>query len=335
MKHIIIGGDGFVGSRLAADLAGMGENVLVCDIQKSAHPHYGKVPFQRVDVTDPASVETIALTPDDLVYNLSAKMLSPIVTRKERHDFFWPVNYHGTQNILTWMEKNGANRLVHFTTDMIYGHSVTVPQDEDHPAKPLGEYGESKLATETLAQSYRDKGFRIPIFRPRLIIGPGRLGILVKLFRLIDLNLPVPMIGSGNNPYQFISVFDCASACIAAWKADFPNSAYNLGSDDPPPVKKLLGDLIKHAGSKSILLPTPASLVKLTLDTLDAINLPIMDPEQYKIADEICILDTSKAKRELGWTPKHRDEDMLMAAYTEYRKARDAQKTHEPRRKAA
>ncbi|AZO80894.1 MULTISPECIES: NAD(P)-dependent oxidoreductase [unclassified Bosea (in: a-proteobacteria)] len=330
MKHIIIGGDGFVGSHLAADLAAMGEDVLVCDIQQSAHPHYSEVPFQRADVTDPASVEAISLTPDDLVYNLSAKMLSPIVTRKERHDFFWPVNYHGTQNVLSWMEKNGANRLVHFTTDMIYGHSVTVPQDETHPAKPLGEYGESKLATETLCQSYRDKGFRIPIFRPRLIIGPGRLGILVKLFRLIDMNLPVPMIGSGNNPYQFISVFDCASACIAAWKADFPNSAYNLGSDDPPPVKKLLGDLIRHAGSKSILLPTPASLVKLTLNGLDAINLPIMDPEQYMIADEICILDTSKAKRELGWAPQHRDEDMLMAAYTEYRKAKD-----ELRRKAA
>ena len=126
-------------------------------------------------------------------------MLSPIVTRAERHDFFWPVNYHGTQNILHWMEKNGADRLVHFTTDMIYGHSVTVPQDETHPAKPLGEYGESKLATERLAEEYRAKGFRIPIFRPRLIIGPGRLGILVKLFRLIDMNLPVPMIGGGNN----------------------------------------------------------------------------------------------------------------------------------------
>jgi len=335
MKHIIIGGDGFVGSRLAADLAAMGEDVLVCDVQQSAHAHYAEVPFQRADVTDPASVEAIALTPDDLVYNLSAKMLSPIVTRKERHDFFWPVNYHGTQNILSWIEKNGATRLVHFTTDMIYGHSVTVPQDETHPAKPLGEYGESKLATETLCQSYRDKGFRIPIFRPRLIIGPGRLGILVKLFKLIDMNLPVPMIGSGNNPYQFISVFDCASACVAAWKADFPNSAYNLGSDDPPPVRKLLGDLIKHAGSKSILLPTPASLVKLTLNGLDAINLPIMDPEQYMIADEVCILDTSKAKRELGWAPQHRDEDMLMAAYTEYRKAKDALKTHEQKRKAA
>lgn len=324
MKHVIIGGDGFVGARLAADLAAMGEAVIVADIQKSAHPHYAKVAFQRIDVTVPESVESIALSPDDVVYNLSAKMLSPIVTRAERHAFFWPVNYHGTQNILSWMEKRGATRLVHFTTDMIYGHSVTVPQDETHPAQPLGEYGESKLATERLADSYRAKGFRIPIFRPRLIIGPGRLGILVKLFRLIDLNLPVPMIGSGKNPYQFISVFDCASACIAAWKAGLPNEAYNLGSDDPPPVRKLLGDLIRHAGSRSILLPTPAPLVKLTLDALDALNMPIMDPEQYKIADEICILDTSKAKRELGWHPQYRDEDMLLAAYTEYRKAREA-----------
>jgi dTDP-glucose 4,6-dehydratase len=139
MKHIIIGGDGFVGSHLAADLAAMGEEVLVADIVKSPHPHYAKVPFHRIDVTDAQSVAGIPLHQDDLVYNLSAKMLSPIVTRAERHDFFWPVNYHGTQNILSWMDKAGAHKLVHFTTDMIYGHSVTVPQDETHPAKPLGE----------------------------------------------------------------------------------------------------------------------------------------------------------------------------------------------------
>jgi dTDP-glucose 4,6-dehydratase len=206
---------------------------------------------------------------------------------------------------------------------MIYGHSVTVPQDETHPAKPLGEYGESKLATETLAQTYRDKGFQIPIFRPRLIIGPGRLGILVKLFKLIDMNLPVPMIGSGEPLPVHLGV-RLRQRLRRGLEGGFPNSAYNLGSDDPPPVKKLLGDLIKHAGSKSILLPTPAALVKLTLNTLDAINLPIMDPEQYMIADEICILDTSKAKRELGWKPLHRDEDMLLAAYTEYRRGLEA-----------
>ena len=106
MKHIIIGGDGFVGSHLAADLSAMGEEVLVADIHQSSHAHYAKVPFLTVDVTKAESVDSIPLTPDDLVYNLSSKMLSPIVTRAERHDFFWPVNYHGTQNILSWMEKN-------------------------------------------------------------------------------------------------------------------------------------------------------------------------------------------------------------------------------------
>ena len=111
------------------------------------------------------------------------------------------------------MDRSGASRLVHFTTDMIYGHSVVTPQTEDHPAALRSATTDrASSMTETLAAHYRGNGFRISIFRPRLIIGPGRLGILEKLFKLIDLNLPVPMIGSGSNPYQFISVFDCASA---------------------------------------------------------------------------------------------------------------------------
>jgi dTDP-glucose 4,6-dehydratase len=254
-----------------------------------------------------------------MVYNLSAKMLSPIQVRAKRHDFFYPVNYFGTENIIHAMDAAGARNLVHFTTDMIYGHTVTYPMTEEHPVSPLGEYGQSKLDTEILAGKWREKGMNISLFRPRLIIGPGRLGILEKLFKLIDHNLPVPMIGSGKNPYQFISVFDCAEAARLAWKAGVPNEAYNLGSLNPPPVRKLLGDLIKHAGSKSILIPTPGWAVKRTLDLLDALNMPLMDPEQYLIADEECVLDVSKGGRQLGWVPQHRDEDMLIAAYSEYR----------------
>src|SRR5690606_15941481 len=261
----------------------------------------------------------VGVAADDMVYNLSAKMLSPIQVRAKRHEFFWPVNYHGTENIMREMGAVGADRLVHYTTDMIYGHTVTYPMTEDHPVNPLGEYGLSKLKTEELAAEWRKRGMNISLFRPRLIIGPGRLGILEKLFRLIDMNLPVPMIGSGRNPYQFISVFDCAEAARLAFKAGVPNEAYNLGSLNPPPVRKLLGDLIRHAGSKSFLLPTPGWAVKRTLDLLDAMNMPIMDPEQYLIADENCVLDVSKAERDLGWMPQYRDEDMLIAAYNEYR----------------
>lgn len=323
MRHVIFGGDGFVGHHLAPKLLADGEEVIVADIVKSDFPHYRSVRHMHCDVTDPASVAAVGLRADDMVYNLSAKMLSPLQVRSKRHDFFFPVNFHGTEHIIEAMDNAGASKLVHFTTDMIYGHTVTTPMAEDHPVAPLGEYGWSKLRTEELADEWRKRGMSISLFRPRLIIGPGRLGILEKLFKLIDWNLPVPMIGSGKNPYQFISVFDCADAARAAWKAGVPNEAYNLGSLNPPPVRKLLGDLARYAGSKSILLPTPGWAVKRTLDLLDWMNMPIMDPEQYLIADEECVLDVSKAKRQLGWVPQYRDEDMLIAAYREYRANKD------------
>lgn len=329
MKHIIFGGDGFVGHILAAKLAHEGEEVVVADIVKSDHAHYNQpnCTWMELDITQPSAFAQLTINADDHIYNLAAKMLSPIVTRAERHDFFYPVNYDGTVNILNAMEAAGAKNLVHFTTDMIYGHTKTVPMYEDHPVAPLGEYGQSKWDTELLAHKWRkDKGFNISIFRPRLIIGPGRLGILAKLFKLIDYNLPVPMIGSGKNPYQFISVFDCAEAAYLAAKKGYPNEAYNLGSSNPPSVRKLLGRLIREAGSKSILLPTPGWAVKRTLDFLDLINMPIMDPEQYLIADEECLLDCSKGERDLGWKAQYSDDDMLVAAYKEYRHKLDASK---------
>jgi dTDP-glucose 4,6-dehydratase len=323
MRHVIFGGDGFVGRHLAPKLLADGEEVVVADIAKSDLRHYRDARFVRCDVTDPASVAAVGLEADDMVYNLSAKMLSPIQVRAKRHDFFWPVNFHGAENIMKAVDAAGARKLVHFTTDMIYGHTVSHPMTEEHPVAPLGEYGWSKQKTEELAAEWRERGMKISLFRPRLIIGPGRLGILEKLFRLIDWNLPVPMIGSGKNPYQFISVFDCAEAARLAWQSGVPNQAYNLGSLNPPPVRKLLGDLIRHAGSKSLLVPTPGWAVKRTLDLLDLLNMPIMDPEQYLIADEDCVLDVSKARRDLGWVPQFRDEDMLIAAYAEYRAKKD------------
>jgi dTDP-glucose 4,6-dehydratase len=320
MKHVLIGGNGFVGRHLAPMLVDMGEDVVVTDVESSDLPHYTRCRFQRCDITRAQDIARLSLGPDTIVYNVSAKMLSPIVPRARRRAFFWPVNTDGVKLLLDRMVEAGATKLVQYTTDMVYGHAVTKPQTEDHPRAPLGAYGASKLATEDLCEAYRAKGLDITIFRPRLIIGPGRLGILAKLFRLIDLNLPVPMIGSGRNPYQFVSVFDCASAAVCAWKAGVPNEAFNLGSEDPPSVRELLADLIAEAESRSILLPTPAWLVKRALDALDLVNLPLMDPEQYLIADEHCVLDCSKAKRLIGFSPQHRDEDMLKAAYLEYRR---------------
>ena len=322
MKHIIFGGDGFLGTELTKKLTTRNENVLILDRKQTLSSgiyEADNVEYTKMDVRDLNSFIHVEANPDDVVYHFAAELLVPIIKRAKRQDYFWQALYVGTQNVFEFMQQKGLKNLVYFTTDMVYGHTVEHPRFENHPRAPLGPYGEAKYQTELLCEQFRTKGFNIPIFRPRLIIGPGRLGILEKLFKLIDMNLPVPTIGNGKNYYQFISVSDCADACLCAIESGFPNQEYNLGSLNPPTVNELLGTLIKTAGSKSFLLPTPAPLVKFVLEIFDRVNLPIMDPEQYLIADETCVLDVSKGERELNWAPKDNDTDMLLAAYQDYK----------------
>ena len=325
MKHIIFGGDGFLGTELTRKLAERGERVLICDEKRTeAFGNYSRegVEYLRMDVTKPESFAPIEVEPDDVVYHFAARLLVPILPRAERHDYFWQALYVGTENVLRWMEREGLSRMIYYTTDMVYGHTEVHPRTEDHPRKPIGPYGEAKYRTELLVDEYREKGFSITLFRPRLIIGHGRLGILEKLFVLVDRNLPVPTIGNGRNYYQFISVSDCANACLAAVRKGFPNANYNLGSANPPTVRELLRSLIREAGSRSPIVPTPAFAVKATLAALDRAGRPLMDPEQYLIADETCVLDCSKAERELGWTPEDDDTSMLLVAYRDYKAGR-------------
>ena len=325
MKHIIFGGDGFLGTEFTKELVKRNERVLICDEKQS--PQFGNyelpgVEYLKMDVTDKSSFEPIVVEEGDIVYHFAARLLVPILPRAEREDYFWQSLYVGTTNVLEWMESKGLRNMVYYTTDMVYGHTVENPRTEEHPCAPIGPYGEAKYQTEHLVDTYREKGFNITLFRPRLIIGHGRLGILEKLFVLVDKNLPVPTIGSGKNYYQFISVGDCAAACLAAVDKNFPNENYNLGSTNPPTVNELLKQLVAEAGSKSILIPTPAFAVKWTLDILDRIGKPLMDPEQYWIADETCVLDCSKAQRELDWVPKDDDTSMLLVAYRDYKEGK-------------
>ncbi len=330
MKHILFGGDGLLGRHLAARLVKDGEEVVVCDIAKSSLPHYTHCSFLKLDVTDAAQFMPLDIKPDDVVYNLLSSTQPAPKTRTRRRDACWSINYRGTVNIIDKMAGCEATRLIHFSSDRIYRRGISHPRTENAPVKPLGDFGLSSWKTEELAADWRDRGMKISVFRPRQLIGPGFSGPMSRLFRLIDHNLPVPMIGSGRNPYQFVSVFDCVEAARLAWKTGVPNEAYNLGSDNPPPVRKLLGNLIQHAGSRSTLLPTPAWAIKRMLDLIDLVNLPVMAPEHYLTADEVCVLDCSKTKQQLGWSADHRDEDMLISAYNTYRTERAANGSRSP-----
>lgn len=319
MRHIIVGGDGFVGRYIARDLLEKDESVIVCDIKKSEIPIYDRAEFMTVDITDKDQIRQIPVGEDDIVYNVAARMLHPIVRRRDRHDYFFSVDFEGAKDVVDHAMQQGCDRLIQFSTDMVYGLLQSDPPvSTDHPRVPLGEYSDSKKYIEDYCIEKRKDGLNVSIFRPRLIIGPSRLGVLSNLFRLIKYSLPVPMIGNGSNHYQMVSVFDCASAAVCSADKGVINGEFNLGSEDPPAVRELLRDLIKSVGSRSILVPTPARMVKAVLRALDWANMSLMVPEQYEVADLDYVIDITETKSALDWEPGYSDSEMFRTAYDDF-----------------
>jgi dTDP-glucose 4,6-dehydratase len=320
MRHVIVGGCGFTGRHLYQRLRERGERVLVVDLAVAIAASGLPVGHAlAADLEDPAAVAAIPLGPEDVVHHLAARQFHGAVPKRGREAWFAAVNVAGTERLLERMVQADCRRLIYFSTDMVYGLPEQVPVPPGHPRRPLGPYGESKRSAEDLCAAYRGRGLAITVFRPRLIVGPGRLGVLAKLFRLIQRGWPVPLIGDGRNCYQMISVFDCVGAIEAALAKGVPDGAFNLGSLDPPSVRDLLERVIVAAGSRSRLVPTPAGPLKAMLGALDFAGFPLLYREQFKIADLNYLVDVSPTMAALDWRPRHDDADMLAAAYAEFR----------------
>ena len=325
MRHIITGGSGFTGAVLVRQLLAQKSEVVVFDRRPpTASQLQEGVLYVQGDVTSPADLARLKLRHTDAIYHLAARQFADQVPPKGRDAWFQAVNVEGTRNVVAAMREAGTSRLVFFSTDMTYGLPTCNPVAPDHSQSPLGPYGRSKLSAEAILRGA--EGLDATIFRPRLITGAGRLGVLGKLFRLIRSGLPVPMIGSGENRYQMVGVEDCARAAILAVNAGCPPGPFNLGSSSPPTTRELLSAIIRHAGTRSFLLPISGALLKPVLAMLDHLGAPLLYPEQFAIADLDVLLDTTTTREILGWVPERGDTQMMIAAYDAFIATRVSQK---------
>ena len=268
--------------------------LLPCDISKNIFPKFKS---------------------NDIVIHLAARQYHYNVPFNNRLKWFEEVNVKGTENLLNEVINKKIKGLIFFSTDMVYGNPQTLPIKSNHPKLPLGPYGKSKLKAEKLCNDAQRNGLPLTILRPRLIMGPGRFGIMKKLFNTIALNRPLPLIGKGNNYYQMISVDDCSDAIILCAENNFPSKSLNLGSNPELKVKDLLKSLIKNVNSKSPIISLPATLSKFALNFLDTIGFTVLYPEQFKIADKNFVVDISETRTVINWQPKFSDIEMLTAAY--------------------
>ena len=82
--------------------------------------------------------------------------------------------------------------------------------------KPMENYGKAKYKAEKICQNYISENLDIIIIRPRTILGHGRLGIFQILFEWIREGKNIPVLGKGDNIYQFVHADDLADAIILA-----------------------------------------------------------------------------------------------------------------------
>lgn len=331
MRYIVIGGGGFVGNyALAALRKAFAESriekgeIIALDLQE---PQDKSVKFIKTDITK----FDFDFKESDIVIHLAARAYAPKPPIKAFNphclkEYFFAVNVEGTKKIIAKMTQCNCKNLIYFSTDMVYGKPQFLPISTHHQRNPIGYYGLSKKIAEDFIMDSRIEnwggGLNATIFRPRMILGAGRYGILLKLFRLMELNLPLPLIGSGKNCYQMVSVRDCAEAIICAIERGIPNGEFNLGSQNPPCIKELLKSVSQKSGSKSAILPTWAWGVKCILKVLELCGIPLMYKEQYQIANEQYIIDISQTQERLGWNPLADDSDMLFEAFEYYKQNR-------------
>lgn len=310
MTVLITGGAGCLGLEIARKLRERSVEVRILDSRPASTDHA----YIQGDVCDLKTVRRAARGAQ-VIYNLAA--LQPV---SRAGGDFWRINAGGTKNVLEAAKREGCAHVVHLSSSIVYGIPIGRPFREDDAPRPMQAYGKSKVAAEEACFAARSGGLTVSVIRPRVIMGPGRLGLFSILFRWVRENRRIYLIGSGENRFQMSDSGDVADACIAA--ADHrADDVFNVGSDDVPTVRELLLALIRHAGSRSKLAPLPASIARLALRGLDRLSLAPLTAEHYLFADKTFLLDTTRAKQRLGWRPRRGDASALCAAYDDDRRA--------------
>jgi len=167
---------------------------------------------------------------------------------------------------------------------------------------------------------YRDKGLIVPILRPKSFIGPERLGVFALLFDWAKDGKNFPMIGSGNNRYQLLDVYDLCSAIYLTTTLDkkLVNDTYNIGASEFTTMKEDYQIVLDQAGFEKKIIGFPAYPVILILRILEFFRISPLYKWVYETASKDSFVSIEKARDKMGFQPIYSNKDALLRNYEWY-----------------
>ncbi len=248
MKIVIIGGSGFVGTRLI-ELLQQDSSLHICNLDKQESSFYPEI-TTIANVLDREAM--VSLTKGAEVIVLLAAEHRDDVTPIS---LYYDVNVEGMRNVLDAMQINGINRIVFTSSVAVYGLNKKNP-DETHPTDPFNHYGKSKWQAEQLLRSWHTShpDLNVNVLRPTVIFGERNRGNVYNLLKQISGGT-FAMVGPGTNKKSMAYVGNI----VAFIKFLIENSqqGYNLFNYvDKPDMD--MNELVSHVG-KTLDKHIPAS----------------------------------------------------------------------------
>jgi len=294
-KHILVtGGCGFIGSNFIRHMlatypyqivnldkltyAGNPENLK--DIEKDS-----RYTFIKGDIAEVSDLKKAFKMPIGMVVNFAAE--SHVDRSIIDPDTFIRTNINGTFQLLEMAKKQGAERFVQISTDEVYGSLGKEGKfREDTPLSPNSPYSASKTSADVLAMSYH-KTYGMPVLITRCSNNYGPYQFPEKLIPLMITNalndIELPVYGDGLNVRDWIHVQDHCEAIDVVLHKGVPGNVYNIGGENERTNIEIVKIILKALGK-------PETLIRYVADR------PGHD-RRYAI-------DSTKLKRELGFSPK-------------------------------
>jgi UDP-glucose 4-epimerase len=262
-KVLVIGGAGFIGSHVVAELlkTKVAEVVIYDNFARGKRDYvspYLKDPrckffLDGADIRDTDILDT-AMRGCDYVFHLAAMWL---LHCKDYPRTAFTVNIEGTFNVLEACVRNKVKRLVYSSSASVYGDAIQVPMTEEHPFMNRNFYGASKIAGEAMCRAFHDRyGLDYVGLRYMNVYGPHQdqtaayTGVIPIMLNKIDANEPPVINGDGSQAYDFIYVEDVARCNVLACQTQATDQFYNVGSGVQTSIRDLCNLILELKQSK-------------------------------------------------------------------------------------
>ena len=287
-KVMVTGGAGFIGSHMVDLLVRRGFDVLAVDnlVAGKRDNVNQEARLIDLDIRDPGLGRVFHEEQPRFVFHFAAQASITVSMDQPAQDA--DVNLIGSLHLLDHCRNNEVEKFINISSGgAIYGEPQTLPCDESHSLNPLSPYGIAKLAVELYLPVYnRLCGLKHTTLRLANVYGPrqnphGEAGV-VAIFTERMLNQEgVTIFGAGEQERDFVYVSDIVDACLRCLETG-DGEVYNIGTG----VGTTVNAIFRH-------------LKQITGFRLEPYYAPPRDGEVIRT-----YLDSSKAKRELGWKPE-------------------------------